>query len=607
MRGQGKGEFDTMTRETNRWTALRLGLGLVVSLSVARAARSEAAPGPTVSRDGVTAWISGAAFSGEMASLEKGSWERLPAGELPRIVAGYPVLASKTTVVALSHDGKTLSVYTRRDGRLTRRGQIHVSSEEGAARFKLAADAKQPGLAVGVFSQDDKLRGAVSLRPDGIIEIKQPPGREVVVRSRMEYALVPSLIGTDLLFDPDTYPDQLDFYLPSMNMVVGLMDEGNCTMVGAWPPGEQLASLRMEKKGTRRAIGSFALGTDGRSFYLAYIEHPKMWHQEQLKAEYLEKHTAIAWQRPFDARWIGRFTIQSEQYDFPFYIAPKKMKLWGRCIRGWFYYPFWFDGARTMVHFEKKFPPVGRLLIYYLETHKGGPDILSPVAVMQKSLGEETAARLLDFEGTRELVLLEHRNAVCAMTRKIEKHFAGGNELKQRAEVDRYADDVATFIRLIRERVFAYERFAGQTAALLKDHKQADPALAGDTKRMEELLAEIRETAREDLPKTSLEQVREWTDGIKNLAAEVRPGNSLKVKALGQLCRSVAGSQDDLARNLSILTIRLMEEAAVFGIKSPGRAKLAEQLIGRCRAILRRPTWWEPCRKYMPKSDPGAP
>ena len=119
-------------------------------------------------------------------------------------------------------------------------------------------------------------------------------------------------------------------------------------------------------------------------------------------------------------------------------------------------------------------------------------------------------------------------------------------------------------------------------------------------------MAEIREIVEADLPDTSLEEVRGWTDRIKMLAADPGTKNLAAVKELTQQCRSVAGTQDDLARNLSVVTIRLMEEAARLGTASPQHVRVAQQMIARCRQILRKPTWWEPCRKYLPKSNPGA-
>jgi hypothetical protein len=498
-----------------------------------------------------------------------------------------------------------LILWTRRDDRLTRRGALVLSEAGRSARLRLIADDKR-GFAVEMDFQQEELRQVVAITRDGILEIRQPPGQTVVVRSPMRYALVPSLIGTDLLYDPEILPVGVPSYLPSLNIVVGLADGNDGVLVGVWPPGEQLARVQVDDNSRPRTFESFSLDTAGQSFYLAFLDYPGIWHEEQLRDDYLETHTAIAWERPFDARWIGRFFIDSDGYDFPFYFLSEKQKLWGRYIRGWFEYPMWFDGRRTMVHFEKKFPPQGKLLVYYLDTYHDDVDMLAPVAVMRKSLGNDEAARLLDFDGTNEQVLLEHGNAVCAMTAKIENYFAKVPDAPPRAEVQQYADDVSTFIRLIRQRVFRFDQFAAEMGEMLRTEQQKQPSLAGALQQSDKLVSEIREVAEADLPDTSLEKVRGWTDRIKMLAADNREKNLETVKTLTQQCRSVAGAQDDLARNLSVVTIRLMEEAARLGTASPQHVRIAERMIGRCRNVLRKPTWWEPCRTYLPKSNPGA-
>ena len=93
---------------------------------------------------------------------------------------------------------------------------------------------------------------------------------------------------------------------------------------------------------------------------------------------------------------------------------------------------------------------------------------------------------------------------------------------------------------------------------------------------------------------------------MKKAADEVRPGNKNTIANLGGQCRSVAGTQDDLARTLSIRVIRLSEQAARIGVQSPQHAKLAEEVIVKARQLLRKPTWWEPTRRFAPKSDPGS-
>ena len=245
-----------------------------------------------------------------------------------------------------------------------------------------------------------------------------------------------------------------------------------------------------------------------------------------LKGEYLEKDTKISWERPLEARWVGRFHIESEGYSFPFYFLYQKHRLWGRYVRGWFYYPVWFDFSDTMIHFEKKFPPKGRLLIYYLDTFRDDQETFSPLGVMRSALGTEQVAKLLDFAGIRERPLLRHGNAVCAMTREIELHFAEGSDAPPRSLAESYADDVATFIRLIRQRVFEYDQFAAETLKFLEGQKKSTPALTDSTEGIEDILTEMRDIAREDLPKASLGRGPGLDADIQAAAEKIESGRS---------------------------------------------------------------------------------
>jgi hypothetical protein len=579
---------------------------VIATLAVPLVSQPVWATGRTfVATNGVTIRVLEKPFSGDNASLESTGSERLSLEHLPTRVSNYAVLETKTAVVAYSGDPGVFTFWTRQGGRLDRQGEVRLSSTSGSSNLRIVADDKH-GAALEIGDRQEGLQQIVALSKDGILEIRQPVDRTVSVRSALRYILVPSLVGTDLLFDPVVLPRGKLSYLPSLNMVVGLQAGGNGMLTAVWPPGDQLACVRVNQQGRPPAIESFQIETDGQPVFIGFINHPNIWHAEQLREEYLETDTPIQWKKPFDARWIGRFFIHSEGYDFPFYFLAERHKLWGRYIRGWFDYPVWFDGDKTMVHFEKKFPPIGQLLIYYLDTSgDGGP--LSPVDIMRKSLAQDVAAILLDFEGTRQQVLLEHRNAVCAMTYKIEAYFAEDAEAPPRAEAKQYADDIATFIRLIRERVFQFDRFAAETQELLQAQRKNHPGLVDALKPCEESLVEIREIVAGDLPETSLDEVGQWTDRIQKLVPNDEQNSLATVKVLTQKCRSVAGTQDDMARNLSVVTIRLMEEAARMGIESPQHVRVAEQVIARCRAILRKPTWWEPCRRYMPKPNPGAP
>lgn len=204
-----------------------------------------------------------------------------------------------------------------------------------------------------------------------------------------------------------------------------------------------------------------------------------------------------------------------------------------------------------------------------------------------------------------EQTLLDHRLAVCAMTNTMQKWFNNGEEVQNREQIARWCDDTSAFIGMIRRRDQAFAAFAHDLKAALARRAQKQPELSASIAELQKPLTEIEQIARRELPDTSLQTVHQWTDKMKQTADEVRAENKKNYRKLAEQCRSVAGTQDDLARTLSVLVIRLTEQAARLAVESPEHAKMSEEIILKARQLLRKPTWWEPTRRLQPKSDPG--
>ena len=74
----------------------------------------------------------------------------------------------------------------------------------------------------------------------GIVDIK--PGRNIKgisLISPIEYGIVPSFIGDDLIFSPSQYASMNTLCVPSENLFVGLLAGQNDMLVVTWPKGKQ--------------------------------------------------------------------------------------------------------------------------------------------------------------------------------------------------------------------------------------------------------------------------------------------------------------------------------------------------------------------------------
>jgi hypothetical protein len=627
-----------MNCATWRWMlAATLAIGAAEICSPA-----SVADGLKATADGVQALVLREKFQGDLGILEKEVWTL--ADDIPWKLHRGALLVAKNEVVSLNAESGHITIYTRHEKRLTKRAEAAFGAAKPLTTCKLVRRQGPARLGVEFYAAGNAPEFALLLSADGILEFAPGHQRQLALDGlRLRYGIVPSLIGTDFVYETNTRPVLDRLHFPSLNMFVGLVEGEECMAVGVWPRGEQAAAFRVGRSSGPAILDGLDFDTAGQSCYLSFIERPPLpgdrpyssiWHAEPLKPAYLEKNTVIAWQRPFEAQWIGRFFIASEEMSWPFYFRYQPAKVWGRYIRGWFGYPLWFDGPKTLIHFEKHFPPTGELLLYYLESPEpgkrgqapfagtalrvlctkgacplfpAGKPVNSPVSIMSKALGEAETARLLDFDGTVEKTLLAHRLAVCAMTNTMQNWFNAGKEAQERAQIERWCDDTFSFIRMIRARTQEFGDLARRMKRLLAERAKAEPKLAAAVAELDQMLTAIEQSAKNDLPNVPLATVRQWTDAMKAMAAQVQPGNAKKYEKLAGQCRSVAGGQDDLARALSIQAIRLTEEAARQGVQSAAHAKLAQEVIVMTRQVLRKPTWWEPNRCYVPKSDPGRP
>ncbi len=526
-------------------------------------------------------------------------WRALAKEELPTSITADLAVGNKTTIAAFNSKQGSITVYTTGSEPVRQRSVVTATSAGEDVTLTTKSTSDQ-GLTVTLSSNSGGALLDVSFLPGGNI-MAFKPGKTKTLHihdTDIRYGIVPSLIGVDLVYDPARYEQEKELHIPSMNMFVGLADGNDAMMVGVWGKGNQAVKLGLDNSDGERLISDFSIDMDEQKFYLAYIEHQNIWHAEKLKDTYLETDTEIDWQRPFDARWIGRIYLKGMGASYPFHAQTERRKISGRYVGGWFIWPFWFDGDKTMLHFEKQFPPMGEALIYYLDDDGKG-DESSPIGIMEQALGSDRATAILDRKGVPPAQLLAHGHAVCAMlyitlgvrVPYYDDTFVVDSTLS-------YYDDIVTFIDLIRQRIYVFLAYAEEMKTFLNEQEQAHPGFTESVKPLHEILLQM-EGHGNQIPGESLDQVREWTKQLKKIR-ETTPLDSKTFKHFDQNCRRVAGRQDGLAMRLSWDATRIMEQSAEFAVKSPEHCKLAEQIIAKTRKVLRNGTWWEPTRIYWP-------
>ncbi len=507
------------------------------------------------------------------------------------IVQGGHILGS----VRKSDGG--LMVYAQHEGTLKPRCVIIPSAAITGSSCTTVHSDTRTGIRISSASGDRSYTAWFISNGVVSIEATHVPGFKVQ-NCRLRYGLLPSFAGTDICYSAAKLTGVNGFNIPSTQWLIGLVDGSDSMLVAVWESTAQRVSMGLTGEGPNRLIDSLSIGTEKNGFSLSFVEHPDLWHQQALNEDWLGEYTPIDWKRPFEARWMGQFsvttgrepTLRDPCMDYSFPVAWTKTRMWGVWFEDWNHYPFFFDGPRTIVHFEKTFVPNGNALFYFLEP--AAADLVSPVEIVQQVLGPEKSAALFDLDANRLRKLkystpdqFMYDRPVCATTTRLSKVK---KEEKPTVGID-LATHLYEFIREIRGRVDQYEVFFDQVSSYLSSEKTAHPELKEYAAELEAMIAYAKARSK-GIYATPLSDVQRKVDGIKKRLLE---GTADGFDCAELDVRDTAGSQDDLCRRYNRWVMRLAQTAALKCGDSPQKAIVAQYIWEQSRGVLRQPTRWE--------------
>jgi hypothetical protein len=525
----------------------------------------------------------------------KDQWSRIE--DSAHSFSGTPVLQGRHLVGAVRKSDGCLAIYSVNDGGLKPRCVVVPSPALPSAKCNLVRD--QDRIGVRVSSETGDLAYTACFTSKGLIRIEATHVAKFQMQDcHLRYGLLPSFAGTDLCFAPSKMPAGQEFSIPSTQWFVGLGDGSDHMLVAVWETDSQATSLGMSGEGRKRLINSLSIDTGEKGFWLSFVEHANLWHEESLNEDWLGEYVPINWERPFPARWTSHFFVTTGgrpsfrvphmEYSFP--MAYAKMRMWGVWFEDWNHYPFYFDGPRTVFHFEKTFVPNGEALIYFLQP--AAADLFSPCEIVEQALGAERAAALFDFDANQLRKLkystpdqFMYDRPVCATTTRLSKIK---QDEKAAVGVD-LATHLYEFIREIRGRVDQYGTFFDQMQSYLTDAGKSHPELQDYLAELEAMIRDAQSKAKE-IYATPLPEVQKKTDAMKTLLKEGK-GDGFNCGSLD--VRDTAGSQDDLCRRYNRLVLRLTQTAALKCGDSREKAVIAKYIWDQSRQVLRRPTRWE--------------
>ena len=471
--------------------------------------------------------------------------------------------------------------------RITHLGVLQNSGDEAVLEAVFSGEQTGKNLPI-VFSFGRK----------SIVEITpSSSARGIRLLSPIRYGVVPDFLSDDLILDPREYPSLKTLHLPSANVFVGLLEGRSDMVTVTWPVGKQRVRLVSDVTlGEPRLIESVDIENDGKSVFLAVSSAPGIWHEEVLKASYLEKDIAIGWRRPYSAKWITQLLEDDVETTFTFMeIRPEKF--WRGGV-GFYPYPVWLEGGTTFYRLGKKIPPKGKSVVYCLE-RKGTPaSVLTPVDILKDTLGGEVSGDLLDVEGRR---LRSHRRkdavigaATCEVTDGMQPAFEAGEEVERKEYICGGVDDMVYFIARQRQRIDEYRDFAGRMTDHLDQTSRTRPefkAFIADMRAVTQEIVRLLDRQKENMK--TLAYADELARETKGLTLKRDPGNLSRFKDLKMKWRGMGGTQDTLVCKFHTITRKLFQQAGYGCVGRPEAIGVANQIRSLCRQYLRNPDGYE--------------
>ncbi len=473
--------------------------------------------------------------------------------------------------------------------RITSCSILQNTGDEAALEISFSARKTKENLSV-----------IISFSKSEIFEIKPAENMKgISLLGPVEYGIVPSFIGDDLIFNPREYPSMNRLYIPSENLFLGLLKGQNDVLVVTWPDGKQQMNLLLgNEQRDQRLIESVDFSNDGKSIYLAILSAPGIWHKEELLPSYLERDIAVNWQRPFPAKWVTQLYEAGVQTTYKFRES-RLNRIW-RGVIGSYSYPVWFSGENAFYRLGKKVPPKGESIIYFLERKNTPTSVSTPVDIMKRTLGRQTCDTILDVAGRK--LRTHHRRGsegirracTCGCTEAIQVVFEANEEVENKQYVNEAVDDMVYFVRRHMERINEYQDFASNMIDFLNLTRKSTPDLKPFLDSIESTAQEIiQEYSRQKEDIKTLEYADELSRKTKALTRKKNPGNLSTYMDLSKKWREMGGAQDNLLAQCHTLTRKLFQEAGYGCADQPKAIEVAKEIRRRCRECLRNPDGYE--------------
>lgn len=344
----------------------------------------------------------------------KQAWIRLPEDETAHRFRGDAVLVNGNLAAVLRANAAGFEVFS-----ITAAGH-----KPRAALIPLAAGGSVPGTLASLKILENN-PGAVMLEAafqagDGgqlslqcqlsvgqsILEI-----RPVAVAARLRlrvasrYVVLPDFFGDDMVFTPDTLPRER-IILPAENFFLTPLDGGEAMLMCVSSTKMQSTEAVIAGVGKQRSFTGYEVEcAAGKSFWLALIDGPNVWHDQPFPDAELRAELALDWKPPFRAKWRADLVGPAGQARSWYFLggpgsdeASPPVATAGCPCR--------FDGQRAVVDgplaadAASGWPFPRPLLVYPMDRSRATPlTAFCPTDVLRSTLGVGPCQYILQTEG----------------------------------------------------------------------------------------------------------------------------------------------------------------------------------------------------------------
>jgi hypothetical protein len=564
-------------------------------------------------------------------------WKPLTPGSAKGPFAGGVAIENQALVVVLPAGGREILLLAKGDGKSAQARQTLTlvgSRDQQAGKLDglQVLDYDEAEAVVGFAAGEVEARLKLGL---GKCFVEVMPGKgaaAVQLGGPAKFSFIPDFFGSDVLYDAQETAGSKVF-APAENFIVNLLEGHAALSMITWPKdGGEEVLLFCDGTGTGRRFTATQVSFNGKSVFVAVVAREGTWFEKDLRTA--RKDTTLVvegWRPPFPAKWMTLLVkrravgaasgIASESLPVPqlppagdtpysdVYVHPH--------VSSWFSGPEWRlyleSGLTHMMTHEKVVSPDFLLAINYPRDRvKQTPlDALTLVDVMRDTLGTGPCEYILDLEGlnkTRSTGAAGTGKPTAAATCS-ERGGLVFYYLGERAESPRRDDPssasgypvtdealssiekITDFLDAAYARIQEYLAWSDEIVRVAEAAKAGNPQARDLADRIIPIAREMRELWQamvdHDKPCVHPQEWRMALDHCKDLVRRGAPDLGNRIREFDPQMRGAGEEVDGGMQACRMIVKRIRQEAALAGSTDPAALKLAADIRGRCRDILR--------------------